>query len=84
VVLKPEAARKGQAAQVTRMLDRFGRVVTLRPGQYAVFVRREGVGAAVDAVLQGLEGLLDDFRLAPPSLEDVYIHLAGQKLESEE
>ncbi len=84
VVLKPEAARNGQAEQVTRMLDRFGRVVTLRPGQYAVFVRREGVGAAVDAVLQGLEGLLDDFRLAPPSLEDVYIHLAGQKLESEE
>ncbi len=84
VVLKPEAARADYAEHVPQMLDRLGRVVTLRTGQYAVFVRRDGVGAAVDEMLQRLEGSLDDFRLAPPSLEDVYIHLAGQKLESEE
>ena len=84
VVLKPEAARDGQAQGVEGSLARFGRVVGLRHGQYAVFVRREGVGSAVDEILHGLEGVLDDFRLAPPSLEDVYIHLAGQKLEEDE
>ncbi len=84
VVLKPEAVRDGHAEWVEGGLDRFGRVVRLRPGQYAVFVPRDGVGAAVDEMLHGLESALDDFRLAPPSLEDVYIHLAGQKLESEE
>jgi hypothetical protein len=37
-------------------------------------------GGAVDALLAELEGALDDFRLAPPSLEDVYIHHAGRGL----
>lgn len=52
----------------------------MRPGHYAVFVPRRGVGGAVDALLADLEGALDDFRLAPPSLEDVYIHHAGRGL----
>ena len=84
VVLKPEVAQNGHRADIEQSLERLGRLVMLRPGYYAVFVRRDGVGGAVDTMMANLEGALDDFRLAPPSLEDVYIHLAGQKLTVEE
>jgi ABC-type multidrug transport system ATPase subunit len=70
VVLKPEVAHNGDFAQGARRLESFGRVIDLQRGRYAVFVPRQGVGGAVD-----------DFWLAPPSLEDVYIHVVGQKLE---
>jgi len=84
LVLKPEVAQNGHRADIEQSLERLGRLVMLRPGYYAVFVRRDGVGGAVDTMMANLEGALDDFRLAPPSLEDVYIHLAGQKLTVEE
>ncbi len=81
VVLKPEVAQHGRLEPARERLATLGTVVDLRPGHYAVFIHRHGVGGAVDALLRDMEGMLDDFRLAPPSLEDVYIHLAGQKLE---
>lgn len=84
IVLKPEAVRSSHLTSAVSRLQCFGSVIALRPGQYAMFVPRERVGDAVNEILGGLEDTLDDFRLAPPSLEDVYIHLAGQKLESEE
>jgi ABC-type multidrug transport system ATPase subunit len=80
LVLKPEVAQNGQRADVEHSLAALGRMVALRPGHYAVFVPRAGVGPAVDAVMADMQGAVDDFRLAPPSLEDVYIHLAGHKL----
>jgi ABC-type multidrug transport system ATPase subunit len=83
VVLKSEIPQNGHLAAIEGSLAALGRTVTLRPGYYAVFVPRHGVGAAVDAMMADLEGALDDFRLAPPSLEDVYIHLAGQKIAPE-
>jgi ABC-type multidrug transport system ATPase subunit len=83
IVLKVEVSQNGHLPAIEKSLAALGRTVALRPGAYAVFVRRQGVGAAVDAMMSSLEGALDDFRLAPPSLEDVYIHLAGQKLTEE-
>jgi ABC-type multidrug transport system ATPase subunit len=83
VVLKPEVAQNGQAADIEGSLARLGRLVGLRPGHYAVFVERQQVGGAVNALMTGMEQHIDDFRLAPPSLEDIYIRLAGQKLEQE-
>jgi ABC-type multidrug transport system ATPase subunit len=68
-------------AALTERLARLGRLITLRPGHHAVFVPREGVGQAIDLLLSDLAGDVDDFRLAPPSLEDVYIELAGQKID---
>jgi ABC-type multidrug transport system ATPase subunit len=84
VVLKPEVSHNGHRAAVEGELNALGRTVTFRPGHYAVFVERKQVPGAVSAVMAGLESAIDDFRLAPPSLEDVYIHLAGQKLDQEE
>jgi ABC-type multidrug transport system ATPase subunit len=83
VVLKADVSQNGHLAAVESRLATLGRMVSLRPGSYAVFVRRQNVGAAVETMMASLEGMLDDFRLAPPSLEDVYIHLAGQKLIQE-
>lgn len=83
VILKAEVAHNGRTQIVECSLASFGRMVKLRRGQYALFVQRDGVGNAVDSILDGLENAVDDFRLAPPSLEDVYIHLAGQKLSQE-
>lgn len=84
VVLKPEVSQNGHRAAVEGELNALGRTITFRPGHYAVFVDRSRVPGAVGAVMAGLESFIDDFRLAPPSLEDVYIHLAGQKIDREE
>ena len=81
VVVKPEANRPNHLEVVRQRLAPLGTVVELRPGHFAVFIPRHRLGSAVDTVVAELGGTLDDFRLAPPSLEDVYIHLAGQKLE---
>lgn len=80
VVLKPAAAQNGQLERAEEHLGRLGRRLALRAGHYAVFVPRRGVGAAVDALMADLDGAVDDFRLAPPSLEDVYIHHTGRGL----
>jgi ABC-type multidrug transport system ATPase subunit len=80
VVLKGEVAQNGGRAETEARLDVLGRRLDLSPGRYAVFLPRRGVGAAVDALLGGLGPLVDDFRVAPPSLEDVYIHHAGRTL----
>jgi ABC-type multidrug transport system ATPase subunit len=80
VVLKTETAQNGDRAAVEARLDALGRRLDLAPGRYGVFVPRRGVGAAVDTLLGELGPRLDDFRVAPPSLEDVYIHHAGRTL----
>jgi ABC-type multidrug transport system ATPase subunit len=78
VVLRSDSDNSECAAA---RLAQLGRSITLRPGHHAIFVRRETVGRAVDILLTELADDVDDFRLAPPSLEDVYIDLAGQKIE---
>jgi ABC-type multidrug transport system ATPase subunit len=83
VVLKSEVVQDSQCAVVEARLTDLGRLLTLRPGHYAVFVDRGRVAETVGSVMGELETSIDDFRLAPPSLEDVYIHLAGHKLHAE-
>jgi ABC-2 type transport system permease protein len=53
-----------------------GRLETLRPGHYALHLPAQQVAIATDKLVNQI-GLtrLDDFRLAPPSLEDVYLEL---------
>ncbi|MEP7288987.1 MAG: ABC transporter ATP-binding protein [Chloroflexota bacterium] len=47
-----------------------------RPGQYRLFLPTKQVAAATELVVNQIGlGKLDDFRLAPPSLEDVYLGL---------
>lgn len=57
-------------------LTMLGELEEPRPGQYRLYLPPASVAAATDAVVN-LIGLnrLDDFRLAPPSLEDVYLEL---------
>jgi len=84
VVIKPDVLTEEIALKVEETLHDFGRVIPFRQGQYAVFVPRVGVGSATDKILGALDGLVDDFRLSPPSLEDVYIHVTGSKIELED
>lgn len=67
-----DALRSEDAA----LLATLGRVEELRPGQYRLYLPPQRVAAATDLVVNQI-GLarLDDFRLAPPSLEDVYLEL---------
>jgi ABC-type multidrug transport system ATPase subunit len=82
VTLTPGALPSAGRAEAEARLDALGRRLDLSAGRYAVFVPRGRVGAAVDALIGGAEPWLDDFRVAPPSLEDVYIHHAGRALAS--
>jgi ABC-type multidrug transport system ATPase subunit len=57
-------------------LSELGSIEEVRTGQYRLYLPPEAVTRATDWIVTQL-GLtqLDDFRLAPPSLEDVYIEL---------
>jgi ABC-2 type transport system permease protein len=54
----------------------LGSIEALRPYQYRLYIQPQQVAAATDTMVNDI-GLarLDDFRLAPPSLEDVYLAL---------
>ena len=60
----------------SQALEAFGKVEETRPGQYRLYLSSQQVAPAVEQMIQ-VVGLarLDDFRLAPPSLEDVYLEL---------
>ncbi|MDP6509114.1 MAG: ABC transporter ATP-binding protein [Chloroflexota bacterium] len=49
--------------------------VEVRPGRFITISPRTDAGRYVDRILTGLDGALDDFRVAPPTLEDVYVQL---------
>lgn len=59
----------------------------VRPGHFRFYLQPQQVSAATDIIVNDL-GMhkLDDFRLAPPSLEDVYLELdqMDEKLELQE
>ncbi len=61
-------------------LDYFknlGELEEIRPGQYRLYVPNQEVSLVDSAIgFLGL-GRLDDFRVAPPSLEDVYLEIGG-------
>lgn len=61
---------------IVSALARHGQVATARPGFYTVLMNPDEVAAVTDLMVQqvGLDHL-DDFRLAPLSLEDVYFQL---------
>ena len=54
----------------------LGNVEQPRPDHYRLYIQPQQVAAATDMMVNDI-GLarLDDFRLAPPSLEDVYLAL---------
>jgi ABC-type multidrug transport system ATPase subunit len=57
--------------------------VESRPGLYCIQVTTDQIGTATDLIVKqiGMDSL-DDFRLAPPSLEDVYLKLGSLNDES--
>lgn len=61
-------------------LSALGAVDTPRPDEYCVHLRPETVSAATDTVMNRI-GLarLDDFRLAPPTLEEVYLEFDSEQ-----
>ncbi len=55
--------------------------VEVRPGRFLTMSPRADAGRYVDRILTGLDGALDDFRVAPPTLEDVYVQLEGETID---
>ena len=54
----------------------FGTVERIHAGEYRLYLAPERIGAGVDAVLNRIGfDRFDDFRIAPPSLEDAYLAL---------
>jgi ABC-type multidrug transport system ATPase subunit len=64
-----------EAAGTLTALAALGRVRRGRPGHWQFFLGREDVPAAMATLLAETGAGVDDFRLAPPSLEDVYLDL---------
>lgn len=55
----------------------------VRPGRYVALVPRAEGGRYVDRALAALGEDVEDFRIAPPTLEDVYIQLDGHPLDDD-
>jgi ABC-2 type transport system permease protein len=54
----------------------LGKVERVRAGEYRLYLLPDRIGAGVDAVLNQIGfDHFDDFRIAPPSLEDAYLAL---------
>jgi ABC-type multidrug transport system ATPase subunit len=50
----------------------------IRPGHLQVHVERTNVAGALERLLRAMDcRIVEDFRLAPPSLEDVYLRIDG-------
>jgi hypothetical protein len=63
----------------------MGQATRVTQHHWVVLAERESVRGLMDRVLGeiGLDSL-DDFRVTTPSLEDVYLELAGETLEEKE
>jgi ABC-2 type transport system ATP-binding protein len=62
----------------------LGEAKAVTERQWIVLAERDNIGATIDRVLHtiGLDRL-DDFRILTPSLEDVYLEIAGEALKEE-
>jgi ABC-2 type transport system ATP-binding protein len=76
LILASDAEAKGA------LIERLGEAVQVTSRHWVVLVPREDVERSVSRIVGeiGLEAL-DDFRILTPSLEDVYLQLAGERLE---
>lgn len=83
VVAKTDISGTECATALEEHLRTLGRFVTLKSGHYVVFVPRCRVGDALNLLISTYSDQIDDFRIVPPSLEDVYIYLTGQKFIQE-
>lgn len=65
-------------------LEDLGQATQVSPRHWIVLAERDSVRSLMDRVLGeiGLDSL-DDFRVTTPSLEDVYLELAGETLQEE-
>lgn len=72
------------AAQMERLVA-LGELAARQPGDYCVHLEPGQVAAATDLIVTQI-GLarLDDFRLSPPSLEDVYLEFDAAQPEPKE
>jgi ABC-type multidrug transport system ATPase subunit len=58
------------------MFDNLGTLRQEKEGHYSLDVRFEDVATVTDCIINGIgPAHLDDFRIAPPSLEDAYLEL---------
>lgn len=61
-------------------LTRFGPVYTVTETRLRLFVEKEAIGHVVSSVVEQLESIgCEEYRLVPPSLEDVYFHFGGKE-----
>lgn len=75
VYASPQAAPE----TIRTVLAGLGPQVVIRPGHVQVHVERKDVSAALERLMQAMNRrIVEDFRLAPPSLEDVYLRINGR------
>ena len=68
-------------ASLNRLAD-LGQLEETKPGKYRLVVAEQSIPKATEVMVQqlGLDNL-EDFRIAPPSLEDVYLEVHNQELQ---
>jgi ABC-2 type transport system ATP-binding protein len=73
----------GQEARASRMTT-LGEALQVKERHWVVLAARDQVQQTVERVVRdvGLDHL-DDFRILTPSLEDVYLQLAGEALDTQ-
>jgi ABC-type multidrug transport system ATPase subunit len=78
--LKPETV-----PEVEVFLSGLERASSVRPGQWNVFIPRQGAEDIIHRILSGVRlERLEDFRVHTPTLEDVYMALTGRAIAEEE
>lgn len=75
--------KPASASEVEPFLAGLEQAVSLRSGEWSVLVPRQGAEEAIHAILSGVQlERLEDFRVHTATLEDVYMALTGEAIES--
>lgn len=73
-------SRFGMREAAEKALSHWGKVEVLSENRLRLMVSKEKAGAVVNEIIEKSEEMAcEEYKLIPPSLEDVYFHLGGKE-----
>ena len=80
IVIKAEEIERQGLTAIEETLQTICPFIATRPKQYTLFTEKSTLGSVVNHLVLECSSFIEDFRVIPPSLEDVYIHHTRQQI----
>ncbi|GCE14624.1 ABC transporter ATP-binding protein [Tengunoibacter tsumagoiensis] len=82
IVVKAEEVERQGISIIEETLQSISSFVLTKPRHYSLFTEKTALGNIVNHLVLECSSFIDDFRVVPPSLEDVYIHHTNKQIEA--